>query len=109
MCALPLNANGPTQRGAKRSVTLDVPLAAHGFATGFAAFGIEQDPFPPPRRPGTESRIVLLESSLYVGGPADIGSAIVFALASQHINEKEHFLLWEQFNEEEVFCAPAFG
>jgi hypothetical protein len=115
MSALPLNAdplvrpNGSTQRGAKRSVTLDVPLATHGCATGFAAFGIEQNPFPPPRRLGTKSRIVSLKSSLYVGGPADIGSTIVFALASQHINEKAHFLFWEQFNEDEFFARQRWA
>jgi len=35
---------------------------------------------------------VLLKSSFYVCRPADIGSTIIFALASQHINKTEHFI-----------------
>jgi hypothetical protein len=54
---------------------LDVPLATHGFAAGFATFGIEQNPFPPSSRLGADSRIVLLEASFQVSRPADIGSA----------------------------------
>ena len=40
-------SNGCAQHGAKLSVMLYVPLATHGFTAGFAAFGIEQNPFPP--------------------------------------------------------------
>jgi hypothetical protein len=40
---------------------------------------------------------VLPEASFEVSRPADIGSAIIFALAPQHINEKEHLVLWERF------------
>ena len=72
---------------------LDVPLAAHGLAAGFAAFGIEQNPLPPSSRLGANSCIVLPEASFQVSGPPDIGSAIIFASASQHINEKEHLVL----------------
>jgi hypothetical protein len=39
--------NGCAQHGAKLSVMLYVPLATHSFTAGFAAFGIEQNPFPP--------------------------------------------------------------
>ena len=42
-------SNGCAQHGAKLSVTLYVPFATHGFTAGFAAFGIEQNPFPPSR------------------------------------------------------------
>jgi hypothetical protein len=86
-------SNGCAQHGAKLSVTLYVPLATHGFTAGFAAFGIEQNPFPPSRRLGADSRIVLPEAPFPVGRPADIGSAIIFASASQHINEKEYLVL----------------
>ena len=68
-------SNDCAQRGAKFSVMLDVPLATHGFAAGFAAFGIEQYPSPPSSRLGIDSRIMLLEASFQVGRPADIGSA----------------------------------
>jgi hypothetical protein len=109
MSALPPKADslfrsdGSTQPSAKRSVALDVPLTTHGFAAGFAAFGIEQNPFPSSSRLGTESRIVLLETSLYVSRPADIGSAIILALASQHINEEGHFLFWQKFSGDGFF------
>jgi hypothetical protein len=42
-------SNGCAQHGAKFSVMLYVPLATHGFTAGFAAFGIEQNPFPSSR------------------------------------------------------------
>jgi hypothetical protein len=35
---------------------------------------------------------VLLKSSFYVCRPASIGSTIIFASASQHINKTEHFI-----------------
>src|ERR1700730_10016462 len=38
-------SNGCAQHGPKLSVTLNIPLATHGFTAGFAAFGIEQNPF----------------------------------------------------------------
>ena len=85
--------NGYAQRGAKLSVMLDVPLATHGFAAGFAALGIERYPPPPSSRLGTDSRIMLLEASFQVGRPPDIGSAIVFASASQHVNAEEYLVL----------------
>ena len=65
----------------------------HGFTASFAAFGIKQNPFPPSSRLGANSCIVLPEASFEVSRPADIGSAIIFALAPQHINEKEHLVL----------------
>ena len=77
---------------------LDVPLATHGFAAGFAAFEMEQNPFPPARRLGTDSRIVLLEAPFQVGRPADIGSAIILPSASQHVNEKELRMLCGPFS-----------
>src|SRR5260221_11147274 len=79
---------GRAERRAKLSVTLDIPLAAHGFAAGFAAFGIKQNPFPPARRSGAHARIMLLEASLQLRCPADIGSVIILAAASEHISEK---------------------
>jgi hypothetical protein len=78
---------------AKLPVMLNVPLATHGFTASFAAFGIKQYPFPPSSRLGADSCIVLPEASFEVSRPADIGSAIIFALAPQHINEKEHLVL----------------
>jgi hypothetical protein len=86
-------SNDCAQHGSKFSVTLDVPLATHSFAAGFAIFGIEQNPFPPSRRLGADSRIVLPEASFEVSRPADIGSAIILASASQHVNEKESRVL----------------
>ena len=86
-------SNGCAQRGAKLSVMLDVPLATHGFTAGFAAFGIKQYPFPPSSRLGADTCIVLSEASFEVGRPANICTAIIFASASQHINEKEHLVL----------------
>jgi hypothetical protein len=77
---------------------LDVPLATHGFAAGFATFGIEQNPFPPSSRLGADSRIVLLEASFQVSRPADIGPAILLASGSQHVNEKEYLVLWGPFS-----------
>jgi hypothetical protein len=91
--------NGLTQHGAKFSVVLDMPLSTHGLAAAFARFGMEQNPFPPSRRLSAASRVVLLESSLYVSRPADIGPTIIFASASQHINETEHLVFWEWFNQ----------
>ena len=70
----------------------------HGFTAGFTTFGIEQNPFPPSRRLGANSRIVLLEASFQVSCPADIGSAIIFALASQHVNEKQYLVLCRPFS-----------
>jgi hypothetical protein len=35
---------------------------------------------------------VLLKSSFDVCRPANIGSTIIFVLASQHINKTEHFI-----------------
>ena len=93
-------SNGFAQRGAKRFVTLDVPLATHGFAAGFATFGIEQNPISTSSRLSAESRIVLLESSLYVRRPANIGPTIIFASVSQHIDETEHLVFWERFNQD---------
>jgi hypothetical protein len=84
-----LRSNGCSQRGAKFSVMLDVPLATQGFIAGFAAFGIEQNPLPPARRLGAYSCIVLPESPLYVSRLADIGSAITVASASQHTNKNK--------------------
>ena len=72
---------------------LDVPLATHGFATGFATFGIEQSPTLPSGRFSAASRIVLLEASFHVSRPANIGAAIIFPSAPQNINEKELFVL----------------
>jgi hypothetical protein len=69
---------------------LDVPLAAHCFVASFTTFGIEQNPSPPSSRLGAAARIVLAESSLYIRGPADIGSTIIFAPASEHIDETLH-------------------
>jgi hypothetical protein len=77
---------------AKLPVMLDVPLAT-GFTASFATFGIKQYPSPPSSRLGADSCIVLPEASFEVSRPADIGSAIIFALAPQHINEKEHLVL----------------
>ena len=87
-------SNGCAQRGAELSVMLDVPLATYGSAAGFATFGIEQNPFPPSGRLGADSRIVLLEVSFQVSRPADIGSAIILASASQHVNGKKYLALW---------------
>ena len=39
-------------------------------------------------------------SPLYVGRPANIGSTVIFASASQHINEKEHFVFWQRPNQD---------
>jgi hypothetical protein len=91
-------SNGRAQLGAKLSVTLDIPLAAHGFAAAFAPFGIEQNPFPPARRLGADPRIVLPQASLEVRRPADIGSAIILPSASQHVNEKEFLMLGGPFS-----------
>ena len=60
------DSHGCPQFAAKFFIMFDVQLATHGLAFGFATFGIEQNPFPSSRR---------------------------FALASQHINEKEHWML----------------
>jgi len=47
MTTPPAGSDGCPQGGAKLPVMLDVPLATHGIATGFATFRIEQNPFPP--------------------------------------------------------------
>jgi hypothetical protein len=53
-----------------------------------------------PALESAECRIVLLETSFDISRPADIGSAIIFAAASQHINEEEHFVSWERSNQD---------
>jgi hypothetical protein len=83
--------HGCSQQAAKASVTLDVPFPAHRFASGFAIFDIEQNPCPPAGRFGAATRVMLPEASVYVSRPANIGSAIIFALASEHIDEEDHF------------------
>jgi hypothetical protein len=45
------------------SVTLDVPLALMASLRVLQHFGVKQNPFPPSRRLGSNSRIVLLEVS----------------------------------------------
>jgi len=100
--------NGVAQGSAKLSVTLDVPLATHGFVACLATFGIEQSPFPPSSRLSTKSRIVLLETSLDISRPADIGTAVILAAASQYVNEKEYFVFWARFNQN-GFLHGSFG
>src|SRR5580704_4387705 len=84
------------ERTAKLSVALDVPLATHRGVTGLAAFAIKQNPFSALGRLGALARIVLRKPALHIGRPADIGSAIVPAAASQNIDEKSHleFARW---------------
>jgi hypothetical protein len=53
---------------------------------------LSEIPFSPSSRLSAAARIVLLKSSFYVRRPADIGSTIIFASASQHINKTEHFI-----------------
>jgi hypothetical protein len=82
-----LGSKGRAERGAKLSVALEMPFATHCVAAGFAALGIKQNPMPPARGFGAAPRIVLGKAPFQFCGPADIGSAIVVAPASQHIDE----------------------
>ena len=81
---------------------LNVPLTTHRFSASFAVFKIQQYPFPPPSRLGTNSRIVLLKAPFEINRPADVGSAIIFAAASQHINEKQRFVLFGVFSHGQI-------
>jgi hypothetical protein len=76
------------------SVTLDVPLALMASLRVLQHFGVKQNPFPPSRRLGSNSRIVLLEASFQVCRPAGRGSAIILASAAEHVNEKGYLVLW---------------
>ena len=89
--ALPtLQSDSRPQCSSKFSVTLNVPLAAHCFVAGFAAFRIKQNPSSPASRLSTASCIVLLQASFQVGRPTNVSSDIILAAASQNINEKGH-------------------
>jgi hypothetical protein len=102
------SSNRSAQLGAKRPVVLDVPLATHSVIAGFATFGIKQGPFPPSSRLGTNPRIVLLKAPFKISRPADVGSAVIFASATQHINEKQRFAFWGVFSHGQIlFCTSA--
>jgi mannose-6-phosphate isomerase-like protein (cupin superfamily) len=80
------------QRAAEFPVAFDVPLTAHRFFAALAKFEMQQRPMTPSRRLGAASRIVLLEPSLNIGCPADVGQTLAAAPAAQHIDETWRFL-----------------
>lgn len=82
--------NGRPQSRTKFPIALDVPFAAHRSALALATLGIEQNPCPPPGRLRARAGIVFVQTPIQIGGPADIGPAIVFSPAAQNVNEERH-------------------
>lgn len=65
-----------------------MPLAAHGGAARFMAFGIEDVPLPPARGLRAGAGVVLLQPRIEIDRPPDLGQTSV--AASQNVDVASH-------------------
>src|SRR4051794_8659391 len=75
---------------AKFAVALEIPLAAHRLPAGAKPLDMQQHPGPPARRAGAGTSIVLDQTPVDIGGPADVGQIPIFGAATEDIDEAWH-------------------
>src|SRR4029079_1066548 len=75
---------------AEFAIALEIPLAAHRLPAGAQPLDVQQHPSSPARGSGAAAGVVLSETPLDVGGPADIGQIPVFGAAPEDIDEAWH-------------------
>jgi hypothetical protein len=71
-------------------VALEMPLAAHRLPPGAEYFRVQQHPGAAARGARAGAAVVLGETALDVGGPADIGQDAVRRAAAEDIDEAWH-------------------
>src|SRR5258706_9887358 len=83
-------ASALDQLSAKRTVALQMPLAAHGLAARRIRFGVKQCPNPAARRAGAGARIMPGNASVEIERPPDIGAMSTVAVAAKDVDEALH-------------------
>src|SRR5258706_3298399 len=83
-------ASALDQLSAKRTVALQMPLAAHGLPARRIRFGVKQRPNPAARRAGARARIVPGNASIEIERPPDIGAMPAIAVAAEDVDEALH-------------------
>src|ERR1041385_6235307 len=99
-CAQPDHADSRVQWGAKSkllrelfaefAVALEVPLATHGLPARAKPLDVQQHPGAPARRPRADAGVVLDQTPLDVGGPANVGQIAVLGAAAEDVDEAWH-------------------